>query len=61
MLVYKNVMLICSRRHSRAFLTDIMQAKATAIREDYFQQRYAFVPIRKPGPILQLQTGGKSS
>jgi len=23
MLAYKNLMLICSRRHSRAFLTDI--------------------------------------
>jgi len=27
-------MLICSRRHSSAFLTDILQAKAIAIRED---------------------------
>jgi len=33
MLAYKNVMLIYSRRHSRAFLTDILQAKAIAIRE----------------------------
>jgi len=27
-------MRISSRRHSHAFLTDILQAKATAIRED---------------------------
>jgi len=34
MLAYMNVILICPRRHSRAFLTDSMQSKATAIRED---------------------------
>jgi len=31
MLAFKNVMLICFRRQSRAFLTDILQAKATVI------------------------------
>jgi len=39
MLACKNVMLICSRRHSRAFLTDILQAEAKILFLFYFSTK----------------------